>query len=228
MPGASRLVPREVLERSGVRASPADVLRLKLVLAGAGGVIGVAAGGAIPAGGLIAPGLAYAGFVAPSLFIERSAARALRDAVRATQLAVEWLDALVSAGRPAENALVAVAGRTTRARLLDEVLSRGAAAYALGGPIFRVTSTEARAAGLDALAVLADDLDRARGLGRGSRAVVRDARDRMRAESRSQSLSAASRVESSLMLVLVLCYLPALMAVVVIPLFIGLLDRMAG
>ena len=54
--------------------------------------------------------------------------------------------------------------------------------------------------------------------------VLRDHRDRLRASERARSLYAAGRVEGRLMLVLVLCYLPALMLLVVIPLFLTLLD----
>src|SRR5207302_851422 len=52
----------------------------------------------------------------------------------------------------------------------------------------------------------------------------RDAGHRLRASERARALDAAGRVEGRLMLVLVLCYLPALMLLVVIPLFVGLLD----
>src|SRR5438132_1577283 len=75
-----------------------------------------------------------------------------------------------------------------------------------------------------ALASIASDLERARDLGRGALVVLRDHRDRLRASERARSLDAAGRVEGQLMLVLVLCYLPALMLLVVIPLFLTLLD----
>jgi len=54
--------------------------------------------------------------------------------------------------------------------------------------------------------------------------VIRERRVALRTVERSRRLEAASQVEGRLMLVLVLCYLPALMALVVIPLFIGLLE----
>ena len=63
----------------------------------------------------------------------------------------------------------------------------------------------------------------ARGASRAKRFPTGD-RDRLRASERAKSLDAAGRVEGRLMLVLVLCYLPALMLLVVIPLFLGLLD----
>jgi hypothetical protein len=60
--------------------------------------------------------------------------------------------------------------------------------------------------------------------GAGALVVLRDHRDRLRASERARSLDAAGRVEGRLMLVLVLCYLRALMLLVVIPLFLTLLD----
>ena len=53
---------------------------------------------------------------------------------------------------------------------------------------------------------------------------MRDERDQLRGCERARSLDAAGRVEGRLTLVVVLCYLPALMLLVVIPLFLGLLN----
>jgi hypothetical protein len=89
---------------------------------------------------------------------------------------------------------------------------------------FPALAHEAVGVGLPGLAAIASDLERARDLGRGALVVLRDHRDRLRAAERARSLDAAGRVEGRLMLVLVLCYLPALMLLVVIPLFLGLLD----
>lgn len=172
---------------------------------------------------LLAPVLGYAIFIAPTFAADRRRARELRAAERALGVAIEWTDALVSIGRPAERALAAAARQGTGAALLDPVLRDACAAAALGAPLFRALAAEARGAGLLQLAELADELDRARDLGRGSRSVVRDAREELRRRERARAIGAASTVEAKLMLVLVGCYLPALMLVVVVPLFVGLL-----
>ena len=86
----------------------------------------------------------------------------------------------------------------------------------------------AEAEGLPRLAAFAAMLERARDLGRGSLQLIREARDGRRADERARAIEAASGVESRLMLVLVLCYLPALFLLVVIPLFIGLVDGLFG
>jgi Flp pilus assembly protein TadB len=172
---------------------------------------------------LLAPALGYAAFVAPSVARDRRCGRERRDAERALGLAVEWIDALVSVGRPAERAFAAVARKGTGSATLDGVLREACAAADLGAPLFRALAAGARAAGLSQLAALADELDRARDLGRGSRSIVRDARDELRRRERVAAIGAASRVDAKLMLVLVACYLPSLMLVVVVPLFVGLL-----
>jgi len=59
-------------------------------------------------------------------------------------------------------------------------------------------------------------------------AVIRDPRDVARAAARTEALEAAAQVEGKLMLTLVLCHLPALMLLVVIPLFLTLLDGLFG
>lgn len=215
-----RILPA-VASRSAVAAGLAAGRRAgpRLVLAFAAGLGALALTGAFA----LAPVAAYAAFVAPALLAERRADRATRDAERALCVMVEWVDALVDAGRPAERAVLAVARQSTGARVLDAVLRDATAAATLGAPLFRALAAEARAVGLARLARLGDDLEEARDLGQGSRAVLRQARDELRRDVRARSLEAAAGIDAKLMLVMVLCYLPALMLVVVVPLFLGLL-----
>jgi aryl-alcohol dehydrogenase-like predicted oxidoreductase len=151
------------------------------------------------------------------------------------QLALAWVlresnvaSAIVGASRPEqveENAAASgIELDDATVQAIDEALGAAARAYALGAPLFASLAREADAGGIAALSSLARDLERARDLGRGSLVVLRDVRDELRAAERSRALDAASRVEGRLMLVLVLCYLPALMLLVVIPLFLGLLE----
>ena len=171
----------------------------------------------------LAPAHAYAAFIAPSVAADRRRAADRREAERSLGIAMEWTDALVAVGQPPERAFAAAARHGTGSRILDPVLRDACAAAALGAPLFRALGAEARSAGLDQLAALGDELDRARDLGRGSRAVVRDARDELRRRERAGAIAAAAKVDLKLLLVLVACYLPALMLTVVVPLFVGLL-----
>ncbi|MDP9321260.1 MAG: hypothetical protein M3P16_09220, partial [Chloroflexota bacterium] len=116
----------------------------------------------------------------------------------------------------------------TSSAILDQALHQATDAYALGAPLFRSLGAAAQAEGIGTLLTLATALERSRDLGRGSIAVIRDARDAARAAERAESLEAAAKVEGKLMLTLVLCYLPALMLLVVIPLFLTLLDGLFG
>ena len=178
----------------------------------------------VPIGPLLIGAGAYAGFVAPSLWIEARAAARRREAERAVGVLVERTHALVAAGRPPETALAILMTRPTGSRLLDATLRSSSDAYALGAPIFRTLAAHARDDGLPTCVAFAEELDRARDLGRGSLAVIRERRDALRAAERAHSIEVASGVEGKLMLVLVLCYLPALVVLVVVPLFIGLLE----
>ena len=192
------------------------------------GLTGAAAAAAlsliVPIGPVVVVAAAYVGFIAPTLRVDRASADRRAEAERALVTLVEWAEALVASGRPVEGAFVAIAERGVGGRLIDDAVAAAARSYALGAPLFPALAREAAAAGLPALVGIASDLERARDLGRGALVVLRDHRDRLRGSERAKSLDAAGRVEGRLMLVLVLCYLPALMLLVVIPLFLGLLD----
>jgi pilus assembly protein TadC len=186
--------------------------------------VGAAVGVIAPVGPVVVVAAGYVGFILPTLRVDRAAAHRRSAAAHAVVTLVEWVEALVASGRPIETAFVAVAGRGVGAGLIDDALAASARSYALGAPLFPALAREAGAVGLPGLAAIASDLERARDLGRGALVVLRDHRDRLRASERAGKLDAAGRVEGRLMLVLVLCYLPALMLLVVIPLFLGLLD----
>ncbi len=209
---------------SGLGWSETDLIRAKFVGALSGAVLTAALSLILPIGLLVVVASAYAGFIAPTLRVDRAAANRRSEAQHALVTLVEWAEALVASGRPVEGAFVAIAERGVGGGLIDDAVAAAARSYALGAPLFPALAREAAAAGLPALAGIASDLERARDLGRGALVVLRDHRDRLRGSERARSLDAAGRVEGRLMLVLVLCYLPALMLLVVIPLFLGLLD----
>jgi len=218
------LVASAGLAQSGLGWNESDLLRAKLIAALVFGAVVAAVGVVVPTG--LAPCVlaAYAGFVLPTLRVERAVARRKEEAERALLTFAEWTEALVASGQPIETAVAAIASRGAGAPLLDEALGSAARSYALGAPLFGSLAREATAAGIAPLAAMAQELDRSRDLGRGALTVLRDERDRLRASERARGLDAAGRVEGRLTLVLALCYLPALMLLVVIPLFLGLLD----
>jgi len=216
-------VSRELVD-SGLGWAAVDLMRAKVVLALVAAAAAASIGLIVPIGFFVVAAAGYVGFIAPTLRVERVAAFRRAEADEAVVALVEWAEALVASGRPIESAFVAIAERGLGAQLIDRAIAAAARSYALGAPLFGALAREAAAARLPALASIATDLERARDLGRGALVVLRDHRDRLRASERARSLDAAGRVEGRLMLVLVLCYLPALMLLVVIPLFLGLLD----
>jgi pilus assembly protein TadC len=205
-----------------------ELIAAKILGVVIGGILGALAGGLVGVAAPAAGAAAYAGFVTPSIAVERRAASRRRDAQRALGPFIERIEALAAAGRPIETAVVALARIPTSSVVLDRALARAADSYSLGAPLFGALGVAAREEGITGLEGLATALVRARGLGRGSIAVIRDARDSSRAAERAASIEAAAKVEGKLMLTLVLCYLPALMLLVVIPLFLTLLDGLFG
>jgi Flp pilus assembly protein TadB len=212
------------LAQSGLGWSESDLLRAKIVAAFAGAAFAAVTSLIVPIGPLVVVAVAYAGFILPTLRVERAAAHRRSEAAHSLVTLVEWAEALVASGRPIEPVFVAVAERGVGGGLIDGAVAAAVRSYALGAPLFPALAREAEAVGSPALATIATDLERSRDLGRGALVVLRDHRDRLRASERAKSLDAAGRVEAQLMLVLVVCYLPALMLLVVIPLFLGLLD----
>lgn len=220
-------IPDVQLRQAGFTLGPERFMAVKVVSALSCAVAGSLAALVLPVGPLVVAGAAYAGFVAPSLLVERRVAERRAAADAAVAVLVERLEALVLAGRPTEAAFATLVRRPTGAAILDDVLLRSDEAYRLGAPLFRTVAAHAREQGLAVCAQVADDLERARDLGAGSLGVIAERRSALRAAERARRLEAAAGVEGKLMLTLVLCYLPALLLLVVIPLFIGLLDGLA-
>ena len=209
---------RVVVPRRHVDALAASRITGALCGATAGAVLSWVVGSPIP----IAVAT-WVGATAPILVRERRDARRARDAERACVTLVEWLCALVAAGRPVETALVSVATRGCASASLDECLTRVRRDYTLGVPLHAAVSREAASSGIRGLAELGTRLERARDLGRGAAPLLSDLRDDLRAAERARALRAASGVEGKLTLVMTLCYLPALALLVIVPLFLTLL-----
>ena len=227
-PSRWRPVSDRDLDQAAVPWSQTELGAAKLLGLLSGAALGGVAGQAFGAAAVAAMAGAYGGFVLPSLVIERRAAALRRGAERSMAAIFERIEALAGAGRPVETAVAALAQVASGSPLLDATLRGAVGSYVLGAPLFRSLAVRAQAEGLDQLATFASDLERSRDLGHGSISVVRDARDAARARRRARSLEAAAKVEGKLMLTLVLCYLPALLLLVVIPLFLTLLDGLFG
>ena len=176
-------------------------------------------------GGLLPIAVAtYGGAVAPALIAERRDSARTREAERACVTLVEWLCALVSAGRPIETAVASIAARGTSSAVLNDALGRARRDYTLGVPLHVAVSREGASARVPGLVQLGARLERSRSLGRGAAPLLEDLRNDLRAAERARALRAASGVEGKLTLVMTLCYLPALALLVIVPLFLTLLS----
>jgi hypothetical protein len=167
----------------------------------------------------IAP-LAFLGFVAPSEWVQRRAAARLAARRAALLPYVERVLALAGAGLTVEQAVLGAGeADSPLAPLLREVRARAE----LGVAALDALGTVAQREHVLELSELAQDLWRARQGGRPLWPVLAERREVLRLARRAERLEAASRVDGALSLVLVLAYLPALLLLVVVPLFLGLL-----
>ena len=225
---ALRLVDAATLKASGLAIVMEQLLAAKIAGALCGGLLAALVALLVPIGPLVVVGAAYAGFVLPSVVVERRAGDRRRDAEAAVASFVEWTHALVRSGRPLDAAIISLAHRRTSAPLVDDVLRRVTHLYTLGAPLHVSLVRESREVGLESLARLGERLERSRELGMGSLNVLEDLRDELRSAARERLLQSASQVEGKVTLILTLCYLPALALLVVIPLFLTLLAGLFG
>lgn len=224
----SSRVERWVIALSGPRAPTRRRIARHVGARVAGALSGATAGAVIAwlvGGGVLPIAVAtYAGAVAPALIGERRDAARTREAERSCVTFVEWLCALVAAGRPIETAVASIAARGTASALLDDALGRARRDYTLGVPLHIAVAREGANAGVAGLIELGARLERARTLGRGAAPLLDELRNDLRAAERARALRAASGVEGKLTLVMTLCYLPALALLVIVPLFLTLLS----
>lgn len=169
------------------------------------------------------PLIAYVAFVGPTVWIERRAAGRIATRRAAVLPLLDRVAALAGAGATVEQA---IAQASEAAGALSPLLREAAARAALGLSLFEACAQLAERERVDELRDLARELARARVGGRPVASILRERREVLRLSWRASRLEAASRVDGALSLVLVLAYLPALLLLVVVPLFLGLLSAL--
>jgi hypothetical protein len=120
------------LAQSGLGWTESDLVRAKVVGALAGAAFTAAVTLIAPIGPLVVIAAAYAGFILPTLRVDRAAAHRRSEAERALVTLVEWAEALVASGRPVETAFVSISERGVGGRLIDDALAAALRSYALG------------------------------------------------------------------------------------------------
>ncbi|HXA27715.1 MAG TPA: type II secretion system F family protein [Candidatus Angelobacter sp.] len=222
------------LRRAGIdvdRFGVAELLTVKVL----GGMSGLAAGLALaalaPGAAILLPGLAFGGFVAPSVVVTRR--RAWRQARMLRELPdlVSLLKAFVGAGIPLEQALHLISAQlagASQSNLLAAEVRRALSDYGLGMSIDEALHAMATRTGVPELEMLAAALSQAKRQGAGMERVLRDQETIARMQQRNRALAAASRVSTRLVGVLVMVYLPEFLVLILAPLFYGIFLRAFG
>ncbi len=227
-------VGEDDLRRAGIdvdRFGVAELLTVK-VLGGLGGALaGLLLVALAPGAVILLPGLAFGGFVAPSVVVTRRRAARQARMLRELPDIVSLLTAFVGAGIPLEQALHLISAQladSPEPNLLATEIRRALSDYGLGLSIDEALHAMAARTGLPELEMLAAALSQAKRQGAGMERVLRDQETIARMQQRNRALAAASRVSTRLVGVLVMVYLPEFLVLILAPLFYGIFLRAFG
>jgi len=216
------------LDRFGV----AELLTVKVLGGLAGMALALALVAVAPGAVILLPGLAFGGFVAPSVAVTRMRAARQARMLRELPDLVSLLKAFVGAGIPLEQALHLVsaqlAGAAPHDNLLATEVRRALSDYGLGMSIDEALQAMGTRTGLAELEMLAAALSQAKRQGAGMERALRDQETIARMQQRNRALAAASRVSTRLVGVLVMVYLPEFLVLILVPLFYGIFLRAFG
>jgi tight adherence protein C len=227
-------ITRQELVEAGIdpeAITPAEIGALKLLLAVAGLSGALVFSAVLPPLLLFSPAVAWAGFVAPSVYISR-----LRAARRARVMAelpdiVGLLRAFLNAQVPLEQAIHLISGQMSAAdpgNVLAAELRRALGDYGLGQTIEASLQRMADRVGVEELKTVVGAIAQGKRLGSGMELILRDQELLVRMAQRNRATAAASQVSTRLMAVLVGVYLPEFVILVMIPLFWGVMLRAFG
>lgn len=222
------------LRRAGIdvdRFGVAELLTVKVLGALAGIALALALVALAPGAVILLPGLAFGGFVAPSVLVTRRRAARQARMLRELPDLISLLTAFVGAGIPLEQALHLISAQLATAaqpNLLAVEVRRALSDYGLGLSIDEALQAMAARTGLAELEMLAAALSQAKRQGAGMERVLRDQETIARMQQRNRALAAASRVSTRLVGVLVMVYLPEFLVLILAPLFYGIFLRAFG
>jgi Flp pilus assembly protein TadB len=234
---ARRVQPRwagiatDDLRRAGVdvnRIGIAEVMAVKVIGALLGAALAIAISVLAPPAIILLPGLAFAGYLTPSLVIRRRRVRRRAQMLRELPDLVGLLKAFVTAGVPMEQALHLISTQQARQEppnLLAREVRAALADYGLGVSIEAALDAMAQRVGVEELELLASALAQGKRQGAGMERILRDQEAVVRMQQRNRATADASRVSTRLVGVLVLIYLPEFMVLIMVPLFYGIFLR---
>ena len=172
--------------------------------------------------------LAVMSFLAPRFLAERRLQADRAAALGQVQLAIAQLRAQIAMGVGLESALRAIAFSPLSGPELAERLRSVLAAYGLGRPIEPALAKVGRDLGSAEIEILARSIAQARRLGVGLEDTLARAEFEFSAAHERRVAAAAERAQVRSQLLIVGCYVPAFMAMVLVPLFLGMLQGLGG
>ena len=203
--------------------------RQRVLLAGGGAAVGLAL---LPIAGLAAVGLAAVlavmGWLAPQLQGERRRAGDRAAALGQIQLTMTLLRAQIAMGLGLESALHGLAVSPLVGGPLAQRLRSALAAYGLGRSVERALAHLGRELGSAEIEILARSIAQARRLGVGLEETLARAEFEFESAHERRVAAAAERAQLRSQLLIVGCFLPAFMAMVLVPLFVGMLQGLGG
>ena len=181
----------------------------------------------LPAFGL-AGVLAMMGSLLPRLREERDRARDKASALSQVQLAMALLRAQIAMGLGLEAALRLLAYTPLIGGALTKRLRSVLAAYGLGRSAETALSQLGRELGSVEIEILARSITQARRLGVGLEETLARSEFEFVAAHERRVAAAAERAQLRSQLLVVGCFLPAFMAMVLVPLFLGMLQGLGS
>ena len=181
-----------------------------------------------PAAYGLAPVLAVMGWLMPRLREERGRAQDRASALGHVQLAMAMLRAQIAMGLGLESSLRLLAYSPLIGGALAKRLRSVLAAYGLGRTVELALSQLGRELGSAEIEILARSITQARRLGAGLEETLARSEFEFVAAYERRVASAAERAQLRSQLLIVGCFLPAFMAMVLIPLFLGMLQGLGG
>jgi tight adherence protein C len=222
------------LRRAGIdtdRFGVAELLAGKLLGAGVGAVLGAGLALAAPGAIVLLPGITFAGFIGPSIWITRRRVARQRAMLREVPDLVGLLKAFVTAGVALEQALHLISAQQaagSRPNPLALEVRRALADYGLGMSIEQALEAMGQRTGVEEIQLLAGALSQGKRQGAGMERILRDQEQVVRMGQRNRAAAEASRVGTRLVGVLVLVYLPEFMVLIMVPLFYGIFLKAFG
>ena len=180
-----------------------------------------------PAIGLTAL-LVVMGWLLPRLRDEREQAHDRASALGQVQLAMALLRAQIAMGLGLESALRTLAYSTLIGGALTKRLRSVLAAYGLGRSVELALSQLGRELGSVEVEILSRSITQARRLGVGLEETLARSEFEFVAAHERRVAAAAERAQLRSQLLIVGCFLPAFMAMVLVPLFLGMLQGLGS